>query len=177
MNIFYATHRVFIDNLIKFDSGAYRRRPRVESEKQFRSERRPNTSKTSVFCAAGEWNQVLISCKTGEQFVKIKNRRKTPISKVKISPDGKKIVYVLNEIGKVKVYIQDLQTNDRQLVLKYGSRNALQETDYNYPLFAWSPNNMELGILYEKRDVIQSLFYDLTNKKKKEDILSFSIFG
>ena len=106
-----------------------------------------------------------------EGFVKIKNRRKLPISKVKISPDGKKIVYVLNEIGKVKIYVQDLQTNDRKLILKYGTRNALQETDYNYPLFAWSPNNLELGILYEKRDVIKSLFYDLSSEKKELDIL------
>ncbi len=108
---------------------------------------------------------------SGKEFVKIKNRRKLPISKVKISPDGKKIVYVLNEIGKVKIYIQDLQTNDRKLILKYGSRNALQETDYNYPLFSWNPNNMELGIIYEKRDVIKSLFYNLTTEEKELDIL------
>lgn len=54
---FSLTSRSPLYNLIKLDSGAYRRRPRVESEKQFRSERRPNTSKTSVFCAAGEWDQ------------------------------------------------------------------------------------------------------------------------
>ena len=107
----------------------------------------------------------------GDQSIKIKNRRKLPISKLKLSPDGRKIAYVLNEIGKVKVYIQDLQTNDRQVILKYGSRNAFQETDYNYPLLAWNPNNMELGIIYEKRDIIKSLFYDLTTKEKVDDII------
>jgi len=103
--------------------------------------------------------------------LKIKNRRKLPITQVKISPDGKKVAYVLNEIGKYKVYIQDVKTGKRNLVIKGGFRNAFQATDYNYPLIAWNPNNQELGIILEKRDVIKTLLYDVNTKKKTRDFL------
>ncbi|MEM8909914.1 MAG: hypothetical protein AAGD05_18845, partial [Bacteroidota bacterium] len=79
--------------------------------------------------------------------------------------------YVLNEIGKVKLYIQDLQTGDRELILKYGSRNAFQATDYNYPRIAWNPNNLDLGIIYEKRDISTSFLYYLASKKSVTDVL------
>lgn len=104
--------------------------------------------------------------------IKIKNRRnKARITEVKISPNGRKIAYVLNEIGKVKLYIQDLQTGDRKMILKYGSRNAFQTTDYTYPLIAWNPNNLELGVIYEKRDEVKSFLYDLSSKKGTKDVL------
>jgi len=103
--------------------------------------------------------------------VKIKNRRKLPISNLKLSPDGKKVAYVLNEIGKVKVFIQDIRTGERTQILKYGSRNPFQETDYNYPLLAWSPNNLELGIIYEQRDIIKIIQRDLNTGKHLEDVL------
>ena len=105
------------------------------------------------------------------EAIKIKNRRKLPLSQVKISPDGKKIAYVANEIGKYKVYIQDLQTGERKVVIKDGFRNAFQATDYNYPLLAWNPNNVELGIVMEQKDVIKTLLYDLNTKKKVKDFL------
>ena len=57
------------------------------------------------------------------------------------------------------------------MILKYGSRNAFQATDYNYPLIAWNPNNLELGIIYEKRDVVKSFLYDLASGKGTKDVL------
>ncbi|MEM9823451.1 MAG: hypothetical protein AAF985_20375, partial [Bacteroidota bacterium] len=109
--------------------------------------------------------------KLRKKGVKIKNRRKARITQVKISPNGKKIAYVLNEIGKIKLYLQDIRTGDRKMILKYGSRNAFQATDYNYPLIAWNPNNLELGVIYEKRDVVKSLLYDLASGKGVKDVL------
>lgn len=104
--------------------------------------------------------------------VKIKNKRKLPISQLKISPDGKKIAYVTNEIGKYKVFIQDIRTGDREVILKEGFRNPFQATDYNYPLISWNPSNLELAILYEKRDLPRLLLYDVTTKKSEEEELS-----
>lgn len=101
--------------------------------------------------------------------LKIRNKRKLPLSQVKISPDGKKILYVANEIGKYRVYLQDIQTGKRKVIHKGGFRNAFQATDYNYPLLAWSPNNMEIAVLYERRDVPKLLIYDLNTKKGKTE--------
>ncbi len=108
----------------------------------------------------------------GLQEVKIKNRRKVPITTVKLSPDGKRLAYVLNEIGRVRVYVQDLSTGDRKLVFRGGFRNAIQATDYNYPLLAWSPNNQELAVLFEKRDQPKLLRYNvLTEETEVDDLI------
>ncbi len=103
--------------------------------------------------------------------IKFKNKRNLPLSQVKISPDGKKLIYVANEIGKYKVYLQDIRTGDRKVIHKNGFRNPLQATDYNYPLLAWNPNNMEVAIIFEKQDVIKLQTYDTnSNDKTTEDL-------
>jgi hypothetical protein len=105
----------------------------------------------------------------GGAFTKldVKNKRKLPISGLKVSPNGQQVIYVTNEIGKYKVYLHDIGTGDRHLIHKGGFRNAFQETDYNYPLVAWSPSGTEVAVLYERRDVIKLLTYDIFTKKKK----------
>ncbi|MEO1625038.1 MAG: hypothetical protein AAFV25_07760, partial [Bacteroidota bacterium] len=100
-----------------------------------------------------------------------KNKRKLPITELKLSPDGQKLVYVTNEISKYKVYLHNLQTGKRSVIHKGGFRNPFQATDYNYPLIAWNPNNQELTIVYEKQDVIKTLRYDLATKKTTKDVV------
>lgn len=107
----------------------------------------------------------------GLQQLKFRNKRNVPVTTIKLSPDGTKLAYVQNEIGRVRVYIQDLATNNKTLVVKGGFRNAIQATDYNYPLIAWNPNNMELAVLFEKRDVPKLLLYNVLTKDKTEDEL------
>ena len=99
----------------------------------------------------------------GKELI-IKNKRNTPISSIKLSPNGQHLAYVQNEIGKIKVYIYDLLADTKELVFKTGFRNAFQATDYNYPLLAWKPNGTELSILYEKRDVAYFHTIDINSK-------------
>ena len=101
-----------------------------------------------------------------QTVLKIKNKRKLPISQVKLSPDGKKIAYVTNEIGRFRIFVQDIATGERKVIGKGSFRNPFQATDYNYPLLAWSPDLTTLVALYEQRDVIKFLKYDITTKKK-----------
>ena len=104
--------------------------------------------------------------------IEIKNRKKLPLSQLKVSPDGKKIAWASNDIGKWKVYVQDLETGKRKRVLKGGARNALQATDYNYPQIAWNPDNQHLAVLYERRDVPRLAAIDLD--KGKKEVSNFS---
>ena len=106
------------------------------------------------------------------QPVEIKNKRNLPISQVKLSPDGTKLVYVTNEIGKYKVYLHDIPNKEREMIFKGGFRNAFQATDYNYPLLAWSPSGLEISIVYEKQDVIRLMKYDIMTKKTSEEDLA-----
>lgn len=98
--------------------------------------------------------------------VVFKNKKRLPISQVKISPDSKKIVYVANEIGKYKVYLQDVATGKREVIHKGGFRNNIQATDYEYPLLCWTPGNNQIGIVFEKRDVPKLMLYDLNTGEK-----------
>ncbi|MFK8057297.1 MAG: hypothetical protein AB8F78_14330 [Saprospiraceae bacterium] len=91
----------------------------------------------------------------GQAVGSIKNRHKANITQLQLSPDGTRVAYVINEIGKQQVFVEDLATGKRERVLKVGYRNAIQATDYRYPLLSWNPNNTELGIIYERRDVLQ----------------------
>ncbi|MEM9836695.1 MAG: hypothetical protein AAF828_09345, partial [Bacteroidota bacterium] len=85
--------------------------------------------------------------------IPIKNKRNFPLTQLKVSPDGQKIAYVLNNIGRYKVYLQDVQTGEREVIYKGGQRNLLQATDYSYPILAWNPSNQELAVLYELRHI------------------------
>jgi hypothetical protein len=101
--------------------------------------------------------------------IAVKNKRQYPLSQMRLSPDGKRMAWVRNDIGKWKVYVQDIQTGKRQKVFKKGVRNPQQTTDYNYPLLAWNPDNERLAILYERRDVARMALMTPGSKRGKED--------
>ncbi|HKK77010.1 MAG TPA: hypothetical protein VJ953_18170 [Saprospiraceae bacterium] len=103
--------------------------------------------------------------------VPIKNKKELPISTVKLSPDGTKLIYALNNQGKYKIYLQDLSSNERRLIKKGGFKNQFQITDYNYPIIAWNPNGAELVIISESRDKLKLETYDLVKKSFDERIL------
>lgn len=106
------------------------------------------------------------------QEVEFKNKRNLPVTQLRLSPNGRQALYVLNEIGKYKIYIHDLQTGKREMIMKEGFRNPFQATDYNYPLLAWSPSGQQIAILYEKRDFPKLLTYNVNTKKFKSSELS-----
>ncbi|MBB4079493.1 hypothetical protein GGR28_002118 [Lewinella aquimaris] len=110
-----------------------------------------------------------------EDQLTVKNKKQLPITQVKVSQDGQKIAYVLNEIGKYKVYLQDVNSGERELLLKGGQRNLLQATDYSYPIIDFSPTNQELAIMYEFRDQPKLLLYDLNTGAKTTDILGIRL--
>lgn len=102
---------------------------------------------------------------TKNDIVKIKNRHNVPITKLKLNPDASKMLYVQNEIGKVKVFIQDLKTGKRTRIFKKGFRNPFQATDYNYPCIAWRPDGKGVDIIYKYRDIIYLTEYAIKTKK------------
>ncbi|MBK7936189.1 MAG: PD40 domain-containing protein [Lewinellaceae bacterium] len=104
--------------------------------------------------------------------ITIKNKKKLPLNQLKISPDGRKIAWVSNDIGKWRVWTLDLETGKRKLLFRGGVRNALQATDYNYPQIAWNPDNQRLAVLYERRDVPRIAVLHLATGKKEYSDLS-----
>lgn len=104
--------------------------------------------------------------------VKIRNKKKLPLYQFKLSPDGKQLAFVSNDIGRWRVWTIDLKSGKRKQIYKGGARNALQTTDFNYPQLAWNPDNKRLAVLYERRDQPKLVFIDTENGKKESAILS-----
>ena len=107
-------------------------------------------------------------------LLNLANKPEVPVSTFKISPDGSKLVYAYNKIGKYRIVIQDLKSGERKTVFKYGHKNALQETDFNYPLVAWHPNSKEISFIYEHKDVIKLQKYSLETEEYEEQIIPTS---
>lgn len=97
--------------------------------------------------------------------LKFKNRRNAPVTEISLSPNGRNIVYAVNELGRVSVWLQESRSESRTLLLRQGARNAFQATDYAYPLIAWNPNGREVTVIYEARDVIKLHRVDIETKK------------
>jgi len=108
----------------------------------------------------------------GAEPLGLKNKRNLPITRARLSPDGNRLLYILNEIGRYKVYLHDITTGKRDLLLKGGFRNAFQATDYNYPHIAWSPNGQQVAIMYERRDVVYLRLHDVLQDEYTEETLS-----
>lgn len=88
-----------------------------------------------------------------EQQLDIRNKRDFNYTELALSPDGKQLAYVLNDLGKARIYLYDTETQKQAKIFKNGIRNKLQDPETNYPLLSWSPDGDILAILYEKRDV------------------------
>jgi len=86
-----------------------------------------------------------------------------PKSHFRLSPNGDRLIYAINQQGKYTVVLEDIRDETKEVIFKFGSKNAVQEADYNYPKVAWHPFRDEVTICYEKQDKIMLRRLDLTN--------------
>lgn len=106
--------------------------------------------------------------------VRLKVRINGAPSQVKISPDGKHLVYASQDDGAYKVFLLDRETNKVKKLLKAGMKSDSYPHDASYPLISWSPTGSRLLVLYEKRDVIQLFTYEMENgEKATQDMKGF----
>jgi WD40-like Beta Propeller Repeat len=105
----------------------------------------------------------------GEGALKLNNKPDLSVTQVKISPDGKRIAWVTNDLGRWRIWMRGLDKNaKRQLLMKGGTRSPMEATDYNYPLIAWHPDNQQIAILSEQRD--RAYLTQLNPKTRKKTI-------
>jgi len=115
-----------------------------------------------------------------EEIVLKKRKSKGRITQFKLSPDGNKIAYTTNELGKYYLWIYDLKENKYTKVLRRGYKIDRKEDD-SFPLIDWHPNNSTLAYIEEKEGAVFFNFYDLEEKstskiqvQKIDKITSFS---
>lgn len=83
----------------------------------------------------------------------------------KLSPDGRRLAYVWNDMGKIKVKLQDLKTKKKKTILRQGYR-SYNTQDHSYPIVAWHPSGKLVSMITEHKGKIKLFQYDLTTKKR-----------
>ncbi len=86
---------------------------------------------------------------------------------VKISPNGKHILYTTNELGRHKVFLYDIKSGKQKVILKTGFKSHHNPIKEAYPLIAWDRKSRKIAIVYEKRDEIRLFTYDLEKEEKE----------
>ncbi|MDQ3110842.1 MAG: hypothetical protein M3R17_13195 [Bacteroidota bacterium] len=86
-------------------------------------------------------------------------------SDAKISPDGRYMTYVTNEMGQIKLWLENLQTGKTKRLFKKGQKLD-RVNDYSYPLIAWHPSGKILSYIYEKEGNTFLVIYDVEEHTK-----------
>ncbi len=90
------------------------------------------------------------------------------ISQVRISPDGNRVAYVTNELGKYKIWMYDVREKKRKRIAKGGYKSVNQAMDLSYPTLAWHPSGRYLAAIKEKKGKLWLDYYTPGKRLKKE---------
>jgi hypothetical protein len=105
-----------------------------------------------------------------------KQKHNIPIGRMRLKPDGRTLAYTLNDNGRVRLMLYDMETGEKEVLFRYGVRNFEQEPDLNYPVIAWRPDGQALTMLYERRDVVHLVEYNFETNQVAEQELSPEYF-
>ncbi|MEE2700215.1 MAG: hypothetical protein VYD71_02495 [Bacteroidota bacterium] len=100
----------------------------------------------------------------------IKLKKAERITTIRISPRGRKLAFVSNEMGKYKIWLYDLKTKKQTKIARVGHKLD-RITDFSVPVIAWEPKGKKLAFTTEKKGKIQMNYYDIS----KEKIQSFEL--
>ncbi len=98
-------------------------------------------------------------------------RDKENITAMELSPDGRSLLMVTNQISKIRVRLVDLKTGKSQTLLKYGSKNKIQAPDPNYPCIAWKDDGKNILVCFERFDKINLREYDVETGKHRSQLI------
>ena len=100
----------------------------------------------------------------------LKYKKYRTFTQPSISPNGKHIAYISNDEGKIRLWLEDLQTGKRQQLFKAGYHSD-ENIDTSFPLLAWHPNSNILSFIIEEKGKIQLYNFDISSGKKASTYL------
>ena len=147
------------------------------------AENSQNVRKALLYVTGKEYNKLLEEWfefyKTRYEILLV-NRPSDPMSlkykkyrtftQPSISPNGKMIAYVSNDEGKIRLWLEDLQSGKRQQLFKAGYHSD-ENIDTSFPLLAWHPNGEILSFILEEEGKIQLYNLDINSGKKASTYL------
>lgn len=100
----------------------------------------------------------------------LRRRRNDVFNNIRISPDGKQLAWSLNDEGKYRLFVKNLETGRTRRVKSAGQKVLAQRFDANVPLICFGGNELLYGVII-RRGVPELLIYDLASKRKSYRIL------
>jgi Tol biopolymer transport system component len=98
------------------------------------------------------------------------------IQQMKVSPDGNRVAYITNELGKFRVWLYDNRTHKKKRIARGGYKTNTQATDYTTPVLAWQPNGRTLTAIKEKKGKLWMDYYTIGKRKVKRETNKFFYF-
>ena len=86
-------------------------------------------------------------------------------SSLKFNPDGTMLAYAINDGGRYRVYVEDLESGRRSKILTGGNRLLNQKADKTNPIINWA-DNKTLGIISFMKGKNIMWLYDIETKSK-----------
>jgi hypothetical protein len=83
---------------------------------------------------------------------------------LKTSPDGKYVVYVVNNLGKAKIILYNLETKKSRTIIKQGEK-INRVLDYSSPIMAWHPSGELFSFVMETKGKLMLYTYTLSDHK------------
>ena len=105
-----------------------------------------------------------------KDMMPLKYKKYRTFTQPSISPNGRHIAYVSNDEGKIRLWLEDLQSGKRQQLFKAGYRSD-ENIDTSFPLLAWHPNGEILSFIIEEKGKIQLYNLDIGSGKKASTYL------
>ena len=100
----------------------------------------------------------------------LKYKKYRTFTQPSISPNGRYIAYVSNDEGKIRLWLEDLQSGKREQLFKAGYHSD-ENIDTSFPLLAWHPNSEILSFIIEEKGKIQLYNLDVNSGKQANTFL------
>ena len=127
------------------------------------------TQEWNEYCRA-EYSQYTKNENAPQNLFKIKYKDDIRYGQPHISPYGEYIAYTTNEMGKYKIYLQNLTTGKKKKLFKKGV-TIDTKTDYSYPLLAWHPTGKLLAFIIEDKGMPWLYRYNIEDKEFTKQII------
>ncbi|MBD3638613.1 MAG: hypothetical protein HUJ25_14765 [Crocinitomicaceae bacterium] len=99
---------------------------------------------------------------SGDQ-ISLKNKKESVYYSAKLSPDGTKLAYVENQLGRYRVKILDTLTGKITKVYAKGTKLERIQ-DYSYPVLNWHPSGDVLAFFAEVKGELKLFIYSVSGK-------------
>jgi WD40 repeat protein len=112
--------------------------------------------------------------------ISLKNKKESIYYSVKLSPDGTKMAYVENQLGRYRVKVLDTLTGKTTKIYAKETK-MVRLQDYSFPVLGWHPSGKSLAFFSEVKGELKLFTYSFIDKtildktfKEMDKVLDFA---